>query len=679
LLKVKTIKDTRTLHLEFPTIRLIDHHASKPDKLIAWLLGYEGKGSLLSQLKAEGLALGLSAGGGFVHPNVNSLNVSVSLTQVGVERYERVLELIFSYVDLLKKRGIDEATFKERQTMAQIDFDWKNPDEGMWFVAGKASALHHYPLAEVETLPHLFVKYDPAIYRSVLDTLTPENALVSLETNSVAVDQTEKYYGTEYSLTEVDGESFARLKNPTAPSAIAYPVANPFIPYGLQLVEEKPHLVKDDPMGKVWFLFDHRFNQPKVYLSLRLETPLTYDTVEHYVLAKLYNAAVLEALNEEMYPIEMAGLSYSLSVNKEGVVIGLGGYSQSITHLVRLVSQNLVRPKIDERQFNDLKEAGLRAMRNGKLGQAVARGAYYSNLFWFKKTYDEDAQIRAMTPVTLKDVLEYAGHLYERVHVAGMGHGNWSEEGVRASVDTLLKEIKSGPLPEAERYKEEVEVLVRGEKIRFSQKAQDNNNAMAYILQAGERDFERQAKLALIGYIVESDFFTQMRTNQQLGYLVSSFQRRREDRLFFNFVIQSATYSSFELANRVEAWLAASAKLFDTLSDEDFEKFRAALITSIEKRGDSIAEVLGDWYYLAVEEKADFDFKKKYLAAAKRVAKSDVKALAHELFLDPVTPRLQILIRSKANEEAVPPGVFSDVPAIKNRRSAATDKAVVGK
>ena len=60
LLKIKTIKDARSLEIDFPTIRLVDHQASKPASIVGSVLGHEGKGSLLSKLKEEGLVLSLS-------------------------------------------------------------------------------------------------------------------------------------------------------------------------------------------------------------------------------------------------------------------------------------------------------------------------------------------------------------------------------------------------------------------------------------------------------------------------------------------------------------------------------------------------------------------------------------------------------------------------------------------
>jgi insulysin len=195
LLTIKTIKDVRSLSVEFPTIQLINHQEGKPGSIVGSILGYEGKGSLLSKLKNDGLVLGLSAGGGYSHPNINSFSINLSLTKQGVKEYERVLEMVFSYIRLVREHGIQKYTYDENKAMAQIDFDWKNPDEGMGYVAGRASLMFDYRLDEVETLPYLYIKYEPEAYKALLQTLTPENALVVLQTNSVETDIKEDIYG----------------------------------------------------------------------------------------------------------------------------------------------------------------------------------------------------------------------------------------------------------------------------------------------------------------------------------------------------------------------------------------------------------------------------------------------------------------------------------------------------
>jgi insulysin len=667
-IKIKSIKDKRSLGLDFPTIRLDDHLDSKPASVVASVLGYEGKGSLLSMLKEEGLVLGLSAGGGNSHPNISSFTISVSLTEKGEAEYQRVMELVFAYIEMLRKSDFKEYTFKEIQAMAQTDFDWKSPQEGMGYVAGRAALMQRYQLSEVETLPFLFKKYEPDAYRAILDTLKPENMLVSLMSQKVKADQEEKYFGTEYAFEEIGGKSFQRLVNPPSVDGMTYPDKNDFIPYNLALIDDKPVTVRDDEKAKVWFQFDNRFKQPKVFLRLLIETPFVYDTVDHLAQSKLYEVALKEGLNEITYPISLAGLSYNLGIEKRGMTLTVGGYSERTTDLLRLVAKNLRQVRIDEEKFQNLKEAIIRSMENRKLGQSYTRAGYYNRQFWIVKQYTEDQLIAALKKVTLDSIKDYATQLYQKTFVRGVIHGNWNSGQARNSLDIVLEELQSQPLPEAERYQEVVEVLDPSEKLQFSRQIADNNNSIYYTLQVGERSFEAQAQSSMVASIVESDFYTQMRTNQQLGYIVWSFQNQIEERLFFKMIIQSAGYGPFELQKRVEAWMQKSGKLFTDLSDEEFEKHRKSIIVSLEKKGDSIAEMTGDLYYFAVDEKGDFDFKKKLVKAVKKLTKEQVVKAGLRLFQDPQVARSVILMRSRSNKDKIPEGVLSEVRYPKNKR-----------
>ena len=660
-IKIKTIKDNRSLGLEFPTIRLQDHLDSKPASVVASVLGYEGKGSLLSKLKEEGLALGLSAGGGDSHPNISSFDINISLTEKGEAEYQRIMELVFAYIEMLRKTNFKEYTFKETQAMAQTDFDWKSPQEGMGFVAGRAAQMQRYKLEDIDTLPYLFTKYEPETYRAILETLRPENMLVSLMSQKVKTDKVEKYFGTEYTFQEVGGKSFQRLVHPPQIDGMIYPEKNDFIPYNLALIDNKPVTVRDDESAKVWFKFDDRFKQPKVFMQLLIETPLVYDTVNHLAQSKLYEVALQEGLNEITYPISLAGLSYALAIEKRGLTLSVGGYSERMTDLLRLVAKNLRQVRIDEEKFQNLKEAVVRSMENKKLGQSYARASYYNRQIWIAKQYTEEQLTAALKKVTLNDIKEYATKLYERVFIRGVIHGNWNAGQARKSLDIILEEIKGQPLPETERYQEVVEVLDPGKMIRFSKQIADNNNSIFYTLQMGERGFEAQARSSMVASIVESDFYTQMRTNQQLGYIVWSFQNQVEERLFFKMIIQSASYGPFELQKRIESWMKQSDKLFNKLSDEEFEKHRNSLIVSLEKKGDSIAEVAGDLYYFAVDEKGDFDFKKKLVKAVKNLTKEEVVKAGLRILQDPQVARSVMLMRSRSNKDKVPEDVLSEV------------------
>jgi insulysin len=281
--------------------------------------------------------------------------------------------------------------------------------------------------------------------------------------------------------------------------------------------------------------------------------------------------------------------------------------------------------------------------------------------------YTEEEKLDALIPLTLEDVKSYAKNLYEKIYVTGVIHGNWSDDQAKESVSLLLNSLNGQSLPEKERYEQDVEVLNSGERIQFSREVEDNNNSLSYTIQVGEKDLALMAKASIIASIIENDFYTQMRTNQQLGYIVWSFQQRTEKRIFFRFLIQSSTHGPFEMSKRVRTWLKTTENTFSNLSDEEFEKHRQAKIIALEKEGDSIGAVVGDLYTLATDEEGDFQFKKKFVQAIKDLTKNAVSEKARELFLDPKTPRLEVLMRAKGSKEEVPVSAINSVAEFKSR------------
>ena len=285
-----------------------------------------------------------------------------------------------------------------------------------------------------------------------------------------------------------------------------------------------------------------------------------------------------------------------------------------------------------------------------------------------EKQFSEEVEIEALEPLSLKDLKTYAGKLYEKAYITGMAHGNWTDYKVNDSVNQLQEALKSTPLPEEERFKDVVTVLESGERYKFSREVEDNNSSLAYAIQVGKKDFELQARTSMVASIIENNFYTQMRTNQQLGYIVWSFDQLVEDRIFLRLVIQSSTHGPFDMVKRVDDWILHTADIFGNLSEQEFKRYQKSLIIALEKEPDSIRESLSRLFLFATEEEGDFKYKKKMIEAVKSLKIGDVTKTANQIFLNPETPRIEVLMRAKGSTESVPQGVLSEVNKFKNRK-----------
>ena len=82
------------------------HYRSKPLGYIANLLGHEGEGSLLAVLKELGWAQGLSAGAAYMDDVQGVFEISIRLTDAGLNRIDEIGALLFAAIKQIERHGI---------------------------------------------------------------------------------------------------------------------------------------------------------------------------------------------------------------------------------------------------------------------------------------------------------------------------------------------------------------------------------------------------------------------------------------------------------------------------------------------------------------------------------------------------------------------------------------------
>ena len=108
LFVLPAVKDQHSIHVTFQLPPQLHSYGKKAEDYISHLVGHEGRGSLLSALKARGLATDLSSGvpeGGYDrNTNVFLFGVSISLTEKGLEQDMGLgaVGMLFEYLGMLR-------------------------------------------------------------------------------------------------------------------------------------------------------------------------------------------------------------------------------------------------------------------------------------------------------------------------------------------------------------------------------------------------------------------------------------------------------------------------------------------------------------------------------------------------------------------------------------------------
>jgi insulysin len=676
LLEIEAVKDVRMMELSFPTIQLDEYDGIAPAMIVNSIINNKGNGSLASKLKDEGLAVDISSQSGTVHPEIHSTSIYVALTPEGMENLDRVMELIFSYIDMIKKKGVEKYIFDEKQTMSEISFRWQSPMNGSDYASAAASNMLKYDFSELEESPFLLSKYSPKAYKKYIKTINPENMMVTVLAQGLKTEHTSPHYNVEYSYKEVGGDSFKRISNPpkAEDEGLTYPEKNPYIPYNLSLKEQdeetklnndKPHLVINNDIAQIWAQFDTKFEQPKANISLKIETPLTYNKVENFISANLLETCVKEGMLEQAYPIAVGGLGYNVKTSNDAVFVELSGYTKNFNNIAKLVSENMTKCEADEEAFELMKENLIRNINNNKLSSASSQAQRISGQMFYD-IYSDEEKLKAANDLTIEDIQQYAGKIFNRIYITGTAYGNLNNEDVRNVIEQFTSKLESTPLPEEAKKEIAYTGVKSGEDLVFSTNSEDNNNAILYMIKAGDKDTKERVGLQMINAVIGSDFYTELRSKRQLGYIVQSYPQQLEDDLFMNFLIQSR-YGPVKLQDEIEDWTGDVMEIFDNLSEKEFEKIKFNIAENYKSESKNIAEESSKLFYLAAYEDADFDYMNKMSETANSLTIEDIKEMARNIFENSETPRIAVHIKSKDNNNPAPDGAYTNINEFKDR------------
>jgi insulysin len=168
-----------------------------------------------------------------------------------------------------------------------------------------------------------------------------------------------------------------------------------------------------------------------------------------------------------------------------------------------------------------------------------------------------------------------------QMHMEVLVHGNIYKEDALKLTDMIESTLKPRVLPQAQWKIRRGLVLPPGSNYIWKKQLKDPanvNHAIQYYLHVGSRgDYDVRAKVLLLDQIVHEPCFNQLRTKEQLGYIVYSGTWTSITQYGFYFVIQSEKTAPY-LETRIEEFLKTVATTLEEMSDDEFESHKRSII-----------------------------------------------------------------------------------------------------
>ncbi|TBR45087.1 hypothetical protein CBF23_000895 [Marinomonas agarivorans] len=690
---VEPIKDIHILNLHFIIPSQTSNYQSKPTRYISYLIGQETNNSLYSFLKKKGWITSLTAGLGSEYINQQAFNIQAKLTEKGIKNVDQVINAIFFTIKQIKTSPINPAYIEEEKRLSQLMFSYHGYLHPLELSQTLASQAHKYPIGDILDAFQITRSATAIEIKKTLENINTDNVLIQVISKNHFPNhwgktapswQKEKWYNTNYANLHIKDSWLTRLNQPDFIGEIKFPNENPYIAEELDFVKEFDPTPKSIFQGKgiqFWHRADNRFDQPKSSIYLALHFNNVNNSVRQSLLNKLWAKTMNSDLREDTYLPYNANLNYSLYDTINGINLKTSGYTdKQQKYLLWLVEQVLTRIP-EKTQFEQTKTKLIQDLKNTKYAQA------YSSVLWsfshkvIKNSHSIDEMLESINTIEYDDLLCFRKQAIQEFSLTGFSNGNKTHLSSH-ELAAELADIYESNLGNFDSKQLEKHDLKNHGKYYYKIDTTGEDKAVLYVLSDNQyaspteqehtaetthnslkhsplkhsplknsslknNPFERAALFTLLKQAIGTRFFTELRTEKQLGYIVNTYNLTRIDVPALGFLVQSPTSSVDNIIKEVESFIEKDLMRITQLTDQEFTDLRNTVLQQLKQKEKQLGEDSHRFWKEIIKGSEDFIRKEKAIIAIENTTKEDLINLIKEEILKQSLPRM-IITNQKA-------------------------------
>jgi len=650
MLSYKSLNNRYQVSYNFPIPAVDAYYRTKPAQYLTNLLGHEGGGSLHQLLKSKGWIQSLGAGVGRLDASNALLTIDIVLTPAGRKSLDKIGDYLFGYIDLLSSQQPEAWRYEEQAKAADLSFKYQEQSSPTGFVYRTAPSMALYPPEDVLIANYLMEGFDADLIKNYLGFLTMDNVLVEISGPDLETDSVEPFFEVPYKLeTHIDKVASADR------ASMHLPAVNPFLPEKLTLLVDDglgPDLVIDRPGSQLWLDLDAEFRVPRANQHFTLGVEGGFVTAETFVLAELYRRLVDDALNDYTYPAMLAGLGYQIGTSASGFTLGLSGYSEKQSELLDKILEKFMSLEVTAKRFELYQAELIRNWRNFKNKRPYTQSYAALNNLVLNTSFDPVTLADTLETLTPEDLEIWRKRCLNRLTVVGLSHGNLNLAEL-TKVDSLL----ARRLPLKSFFLTKPELLDIDESWLLELPVEHDDASMVIYVQDEIASYRSRATSALTAQILKQAYFSSLRTEQQLGYVVSMGNRTIRNRGGLVFVIQSPVASAAALETATLKFMHEQLSVVRQFDEATFEQFKDGLISQLTEKAKNLRERSARYLADLDADVTSFDSQQQIADIVATLSIEDVSAYLEQTVKRLTSARVLIYTRGK----------FADAPSVGRR------------
>ncbi|KAJ2329455.1 metalloprotease, partial [Coemansia sp. RSA 2681] len=501
LIRYKTVGERYELRMQFALPEIKSIYKERPFDYINSLLGHKEPGSIYSVLRKNGWATGISASSsGSYYDGFGIYSIDITATPKGLENYEAIVSIIFSYINMLIEKGPQEWYYQELSLISKAKFDYKNKEGAQIYVRTISGSAHNQFAFPQHILSHgaLPRGYDADLISKCLSYLNPGNYCLFIgaqEHKVVECTLEEKHYKILHHISDLPSHMTLGVNcSPNVAKLLHLPGRNSFLPSDLSVSKpaniadppalEPVLLIKSDKL-EAWFKKDDQFFTPHGSIGLAISS------------------------------------QFSISLGTGSIDVGVSGFSSRLPLLLKTVLQKLKAFAVDEQGFSIHLAEIERMIFNQRQDNPTKRLYAQMDAVNLMPEHDLDMLEEATKSVSLDALQVHIKSLFGKAYTKMLMSGNYAQEEALDTSKQILDILQLQTMP---RYLINSHRSLNIEPGYYVQNvpASDQkglNSAVVCTFYCGSVNDTRDAvTLRVLKSLAHVAFFAQLRTSEQLGY-----------------------------------------------------------------------------------------------------------------------------------------------------------------
>lgn len=638
----------KMLWLQFPIENNLAQFNEKSDDYLAYLINSRSEGALFETLQKAGLIESVYADSNpNRYGNSGQFNIYFTLTDKGLENQTKIVAALFSYLDLIKQKGIDENFYTEFQKVLNLSFNYPDISRDMRYVESLADQMLIYPNSHILDAYYVADHFNKNAIKQRIDELTIDRSRIWTIALDQKTDKTAYFVDTPYAIRDITTKEKDTILDQSKQFHFKLPQLNPYLADDLTILAQPKSAQKEEfsPKGNHFHFASKTFkDEPKAAIALALKSQNALSTAKKQVAFAFLNYLLNRELAQLRFQAYVAGIDLSTTSN-DGLMITAEGFNQHLPEMVLTVLKRYQQLEINDELLTLAKSNYLQQLdasdNTQSFKQAMEPITALGQDFYFSKA-DRKANAEKMT---VQDLVDYKQTLLKNSVPYLLTLGNLTEQQSQNLLQKAQKSLGFDPINSQISYQKPEPLFIDdAQKVLLTKKIATTDNALFVGFMPKQSHTEKESMASYLLYkMVSTWFYDELRTKEQLGYVVSALPMRIQKNYGVGFIVQSNEADTAFLQERFNAFYPSARTKIAELSDEEFKRYQQGLLSELLQAPQTISEEMTRYLSDFSQNQFDFATRQKNINALKNLTKEQVL----QFFDDAITNQAGIVIYSQ--------------------------------